>query len=228
MAVNKEIVQKVIQYTNELTDKWTRSGSRTKLSAQTNKDARYSFYHFAAMNNLLENAQERLDDVSIPCPFHVDESPSCNLNDRIHKYHCFSCDAGGNIFSFMAEYDRKVNGIDVSYYQKINDCLREDKEMQASVGAASIYDYEEVFSLEDGLKRFKPVLHEEDLPKTFPELASFMLKKGCTVEQQKYAILLMQSGETPEEVYKEVINLNNSVKQEEKNEYNLQEMMLDL
>lgn len=228
MAVNKEIVQKVIEYTNELTDKWNRSGSKNKLSAQMNKEARYSFYHFAVENNLLEGAQERLDDVSIPCPFHVDESPSCNLNDRIHKFHCFSCDAGGNIFSFMAEYDRKVNGIDVSYYQKMNDCLRDDPEMQASVGAKSIFSYEEVFSLEDGLKRFKPILHEGDLPKTFSEVASFMLKEKCTTDQIRYAILLMQSGESPEEVYKEAIGLKVEKSTTDKKEYDLETMMLDI
>lgn len=33
------------------------------------------------------------------CPFHLEDSPSCKVND--YQFHCFGCDARGNAISFM-------------------------------------------------------------------------------------------------------------------------------
>lgn len=225
MQVNKEIATKVISYTNKLTDKWNTSQNRDKLRVMVDPNAKYSFYRFAAEHNLLDEARERLDDISIPCPFHEDAAPSCNLNDRLHKYHCFSCDRGGNIFSLMAEYDRVVLGINVSYYQKINECLLEDKEMQASIGAHSIFELEDVFSLEEGLKRFRPKLNQEDMPKSYPELATLMQKRKCSISEIKYFILLMQAGESPSDIYKEIFKKEQKV-MDHKEEYDLTSMLM--
>ena len=225
MQVNKETATKIISYTNKLTDKWNGSNNRDKLRVMVDPNARYSFYRFAAEHNLLEDARERLDDISIPCPFHEDAAPSCNLNDRIHKYHCFSCDRGGNIFSLMAEWDRTIVGLNVSYYQKINECLINDKEMQAAIGAQSIFELEDTFSFEDSLKRFRPKLNQEDMPKSYPELATLIQKKGCTVGEIKYFILLMQAGESPSDIYKEIFKKEQKVTKS-KEEYDLNTMLM--
>ena len=37
------------------------------------------------------------------CPFHSDQSPSLKLNDGY--YYCFGCGAGGNVFTFLMEYE---------------------------------------------------------------------------------------------------------------------------
>ena len=36
------------------------------------------------------------------CPFHEDHTPSLKLDRR---YYCFGCGAGGNIFTFLMEYE---------------------------------------------------------------------------------------------------------------------------
>ena len=37
------------------------------------------------------------------CPFHSDSDPSMKLNDNY--YYCFGCGAGGNVFTFLMEYE---------------------------------------------------------------------------------------------------------------------------
>lgn len=227
MTVNKETAVKVIEYANKAVDTWNRQGERTKLSATMSKNGRYSFYAFAVENNLLEGSNERLHDIAIACPFHDDDAPSCYINDEIHKYHCFSCDRGGNIVNFMVEYDRLVLGLNTTYYQKVNELLINDKEMQAELGVSTIYVNDEQFSLEDGLKRFVPVLREGDLPKSYPEMASLMIKRKCSLNEIKYFILLMQSGESVADIYKEIFATDSNVTVNNK-EYDLQQMMLDV
>lgn len=227
MTVNKENAKKVIEYTSKVTDKWNRTGKRDKITVSVNPDSRYSFYRFAVENNLLEGSNERLNDIAIACPFHEDDSPSCNINDTMHRYHCFSCDRGGNIASFMAEYDREVLGINITYYQKVNELLVNDKEMQVELGISSIYEETDNFSLEEGLKKFTPKLNAVDIPKSYPEMASIMIKRGCSVKEIKYFILLMQAGESIVDIYKEIFGVD-SVPFDNVQEYDLQQMMLDL
>ena len=38
------------------------------------------------------------------CPFHDDKNPSMQVNEEKGLYHCFSCGAGGDIFSFLVNY----------------------------------------------------------------------------------------------------------------------------
>ncbi|WP_342252252.1 DNA primase [Spiroplasma endosymbiont of Amphibalanus improvisus] len=40
------------------------------------------------------------------CPFHSDSSPSLNINSEKRIYHCFSCNAGGNIIRFVQEFEK--------------------------------------------------------------------------------------------------------------------------
>ena len=39
------------------------------------------------------------------CPFHDDHNPSMNLNPNMQIYKCFVCGAGGNVFSFVQNYE---------------------------------------------------------------------------------------------------------------------------
>src|SRR3954468_849613 len=45
---------------------------------------------------------------SIHCPFHQDKEPSCKINLGRKGYHCFGCDAHGNILTLTA----KLEGLD--------------------------------------------------------------------------------------------------------------------
>src|SRR3954467_2433879 len=41
------------------------------------------------------------DQVKVLCPFHPDEEPSCSVNLGKRIYHCFACQAAGNVLEFV-------------------------------------------------------------------------------------------------------------------------------
>ena len=40
------------------------------------------------------------------CPFHEEKTPSFSVNQEKQFYHCFGCGAGGNMISFLMDYER--------------------------------------------------------------------------------------------------------------------------
>lgn len=40
------------------------------------------------------------------CPFHDDKNPSLRISDIKRLYHCFSCNAGGDVISFVKEFEK--------------------------------------------------------------------------------------------------------------------------
>lgn len=41
----------------------------------------------------------------IPCPFHDDREPSCSISAEKRSFHCFGCEAKGNILEFVADME---------------------------------------------------------------------------------------------------------------------------
>ena len=39
------------------------------------------------------------------CPFHNEKSPSFSVSQIKQMYYCFGCGAGGNVFTFLMEYE---------------------------------------------------------------------------------------------------------------------------
>lgn len=39
------------------------------------------------------------------CPFHNEKSPSFSVSGEKQLYYCFGCGAGGNVFTFVMEYE---------------------------------------------------------------------------------------------------------------------------
>ena len=39
------------------------------------------------------------------CPFHNEKTPSFHVSPDKQLYHCFGCGAGGNVFTFIMEYE---------------------------------------------------------------------------------------------------------------------------
>ena len=50
------------------------------------------------------------DQVKVHCPFHDDSNPSCGINLARKVFHCFSCQAKGNVLDFVA----RMEGFDPS------------------------------------------------------------------------------------------------------------------
>jgi DNA primase len=40
------------------------------------------------------------------CPFHTEKTPSFNVSQNRQMYHCFGCGVGGNVFTFIMEYEK--------------------------------------------------------------------------------------------------------------------------
>ena len=39
------------------------------------------------------------------CPFHNEKSPSFSVSPGKQMYYCFGCGAGGNVYTFLMEYE---------------------------------------------------------------------------------------------------------------------------
>lgn len=39
------------------------------------------------------------------CPFHHESTPSLCVNPRAQLWHCFGCDAGGDVFTFVQRFE---------------------------------------------------------------------------------------------------------------------------
>jgi DNA primase len=40
------------------------------------------------------------------CPFHTEKTPSFTVSAERQMYHCFGCGVGGNVFTFLMEYEK--------------------------------------------------------------------------------------------------------------------------
>ena len=63
------------------------------------------------------------------CPFHDDNNPSMSIDDSRGLYKCFACDAGGDVYNFIREYDhlerQKIGKEKMGYMQAVEYVVRE-------------------------------------------------------------------------------------------------------
>lgn len=51
------------------------------------------------------NLSKRGSNYTGLCPFHNEKTPSFSVNSSKQMYHCFGCGAGGNVFTFVMQYE---------------------------------------------------------------------------------------------------------------------------
>lgn len=79
------------------------------------------------------------------CPFHQEKSPSFSVNPDKQFYYCFGCGSGGNVISFLMDYERtsftdtvenlaRMNGMTVPYEKQTK------QQVKAEQIRRSIYD----------------------------------------------------------------------------------------
>jgi len=185
--VNKEALDGVIQFVNNSPD--------------------YSFRKFLGENNLLSGYKERGNDFWVCCPFHLDENASCSFNDITHGFHCFSCGRSGNYIKFVSMYKSEKLGNKTNFYSEAESLLRGDPVMQAALGIRTIYKQEPDIRSYIKLPHLK-VAGTSDydlyLPNTYVGLSTLMINRGCTLQEIKKMIFLMQHDLPIVEIYREI------------------------
>ena len=139
------------------------------------------------------------------CPFHNDSNPSMNISESKQIYKCFSCGAGGNVFTFVSEYEKvgfleavkkvaDIIGYDLSEYEieapRVD--TKREKLLKLVKDTCEFYNYNLLNSDNEGIKylsergitidvidNFKLGYAPGDSSKTL----RYLTKKGYTVEE---------------------------------------------
>ncbi len=147
------------------------------------------------MSSIIEEIKSRLNIVDIAqgyiklegaggnfkacCPFHSEKSPSFFVSPSRQTYHCFGCNRGGDLISFVEE----IEGLDFSGALKVL-AERAGVELthQRSGASKEIKDEREVLyrTLDLATKFYEAVL-----PK-FPEAMEYLKNRGLTHETIKH------------------------------------------
>jgi len=100
------------------------------------------------------------------CPFHNDKNtPSFSVSDEKGLYHCFSCGVGGNVLTFLKEYDKldfvdsikelsKIAGIDIEEYLNDQDNLPLRNRLKTMHNIAQEYFVQKLYDYQDLGARF--------------------------------------------------------------------------
>jgi DNA primase len=181
-----------------------------------------------AYDNTLEDIKNRLDIVDLIseyislkkagqnwkglCPFHAEKTPSFTVSPAKQIFHCFGCNTGGDIFSFLTRYENltfpealnvlaKRAGVELKTrpgtVQKAG-----EKEVMVSIHKEALTFFENNLTKSDqSQKYFKGRGIDKDTQKLFslgyaPQswnaLMNFLTKKGYKAEVIKKAGLISQ------------------------------------
>lgn len=139
------------------------------------------------------------------CPFHNDTNPSMQISTDKQIYKCFSCGAGGNVFTFVEEFE-KVSfieavkivadfiGYDLSEYEvalpQKNTNPKVEKLLKLVKDASEFYTYNLLNSDNDGLRYFEKRGITKEIIEVFKlgyadndssKIVRYLTKKGYTV-----------------------------------------------
>lgn len=186
--INYESAQKVKDY--------LKNGNAGKL---------YTFTNFFIKNGYIKSESElehRGGNVFTHCPFHYDKTPSFSFSEKRGICNCFSCGFGGTYIDLVLKYENDVNGRKLSYYGLLDDFLKNDSIMQATLGFSTVYTTYNVFKDGFEFKPFKPKrLKESYVPSHYLELANKIKRDGRPKEDIFEFILSMQANVPARTIY---------------------------
>lgn len=141
------------------------------------------------------------------CPFHNDTNPSMQISEDKQIYKCFACGAGGNVFTFVEEFE-KVSfieavkivadfiGYDLSEYEvalpQKNVDPKQEKLLSLAKEASEFYTYNLLNSSNDGLAYFEKRGITKEIIETFKlgyadsdssKILRYLTKKGYTTQE---------------------------------------------
>jgi len=99
------------------------------------------------------------------CPFHPDKNPSLHISQEKQVYHCFSCKASGNVYTFVQNYEKitfieaveklaQRAGITLKYHSREPDLSNEISKLFEINKSASKYFYRNLQNLSGSEKDF--------------------------------------------------------------------------
>ena len=194
MKIDYEKVDKVFECIDEL--------SKT--------DHEYTFDAYLKKYNLYsDHDRKRLGDVFIRCPFHNDKDPSLSIDEEGRRFLCFGCGATRTYSDFIVKYESEVLGIQTNKAQKANEFLKSDSRIASMVGFDTVYKPETKNINEFKKIQFGSFKIQQTGIKSYPELASWMLKQKLSPEQMVFGVSLAQKGMEPAFIQKQLSQSNN-------------------
>ena len=165
----------------------------------------YTFTSFFIKNGYIKSESElehRGGNVFTHCPFHYDKTPSFAFSEKRGICNCFSCGFGGTYIDLVLKYENDVNGRNLSYYGLLDDFLKNDSIMQATLGFSTVYTTYNIFKDGFEFKPFKPKrLKESYVPSHYLELANKIKTDGRPKEDIFEFILSMQANVPARTIY---------------------------
>jgi len=122
------------------------------------------------------------------CPFHKEKTPSFYVNPQRQIFHCFGCHKGGNVFTFLMEYEN------LTFIEAVKQ-LAERVHIQIQFDAASIPQKREKDLLYEIHEQITQRWHNCLLNESSGEVAREYLKKRGVSEE---AIKIFRLGYAPD------------------------------
>lgn len=174
----------------------------------------YTFTSFFIKNGYIKSESElehRGGNVFTHCPFHYDKTPSFAFSEKRGICNCFSCGFGGTYIDLVLKYENEINGRELSYYGLLDDFIKKDSVMQATLGFSTVYTTYNIFKDGFEFKPFKPKrLKESYVPSHYLELANRIKRDGRPKEDIFEFILSMQSGIPAERIYYQLYGIEDN------------------
>ncbi len=153
------------------------------------------------------------------CPFHNEKTPSCHIHPNEEYFHCFGCNAGGDVITFIMKYHNldyveavkllaERANIDMpidSYYSGINNTVNVKKRMYEMNRDAAHFFYKQL-STPEGRGCVSYLMQTRGLsvetikrygigfaPNSWSALKTYMLGKGYSEKELEAAGLISRS-----------------------------------